>query len=163
MFRGRYQHTVDPKGRLSVPAKFRDVLAQYDGNLVVVPDGECLEVHPLEEWQRMEAKLREQSRFSAEVREIRAQLGFRSIDGFAERVVYREFFPRGLTALDDLDEIKLGTRPSLGHVTASEEVMSLLRLLKLPLDERGRRRAANRAEWFTQVDKPLEVHDILGA
>ncbi len=70
MFRGRYQHTVDPKGRLSVPAKFRDVLAQYDGNLVVVPDGECLEVHPLEEWQRMEAKLREQSRFSAEVREI---------------------------------------------------------------------------------------------
>ena len=31
------------------------------------------------------------------------QLGFRGIDGFAERVVYREFFPRGLTALDDLD------------------------------------------------------------
>jgi hypothetical protein len=27
----------------------------------------------------------------------------------------------------------------------------------------GRRRAANRAEWFNQVDKPLEVHEILGA
>ena len=39
MFRGRYQHAIDPKGRLSVPAKFRDVLAQYDGQLVVVPDG----------------------------------------------------------------------------------------------------------------------------
>src|ERR1700719_2585182 len=90
------------------------------------------------------------------------RLGFRSIDGFAERVVYREFFPRGLTALDDLDETTLGTRPSLGHVTAREEVTTLLRQLKLPLDERGRRRAANRAEWFTQVDKPLEVHDILG-
>src|ERR1700722_5941349 len=91
------------------------------------------------------------------------QLGFRSIDGFAERVVYREFFPRGLTALDDLDETTLGTRPSMGHVTAREEVTSLLRKLKLPLDERGRRRAANRAEWFSQVNKPLEVHDILGA
>jgi chromosome partitioning protein len=91
------------------------------------------------------------------------RLGFRSIDGFAERVVYREFFPRGLTALDDLDETTLGTRPSMGHVTAREEVTSLLRKLKLPLDERGRRRAANRAEWFNQVDKPLEVHDILGA
>src|SRR6478672_5481527 len=90
------------------------------------------------------------------------RLGFRSIDGFAERVVYREFFPRGLTALDDIDEATLGTRPSLGHVTAREEVTSLLRQLKLPLDERGRRRAANRAEWFTQVDKPLEVHDIIG-
>ena len=53
MFRGRYQHAIDPKGRLSVPAKFRDVLAQYDGQLVVVPDGACLEVHPLQEWQRM--------------------------------------------------------------------------------------------------------------
>jgi chromosome partitioning protein len=90
-------------------------------------------------------------------------LGFRAIDGFAERVVYREFFPRGLTALDDLNEVTLGTRPSLGHVTAREEVMGLLRQLNLPLDERGRRRAANRAEWFAQVDKPLEVHDILGA
>src|SRR5829696_2342038 len=96
------------------------------------------------------------------LKDLSFRLGFRSIDGFAERVVYREFFPRGLTALDDIDEATLGTRPSLGHVTAREEVTSLLRQLKLPLDERGRRRAANRAEWFTQVDKPLEVHDIIG-
>jgi chromosome partitioning protein len=95
--------------------------------------------------------------------ELSFRLGFRAIDGFAERVVYREFFPRGLTALDDLDEATLGTRPNLGHVTAREEVTGLLRQLKLPLDERGRRRAANRAEWFNQVDKPLEIHDILGA
>jgi MraZ protein len=54
MFRGRYQHTIDPKGRLSVPAKFRDALAQYDGALIVVPNDYCLEVHPLEEWQRIE-------------------------------------------------------------------------------------------------------------
>jgi chromosome partitioning protein len=94
--------------------------------------------------------------------ELSFRLGFRSIDGFAERVVYSEFFPRGLTALDDIDEATLGTRPSLDHVTAHEEVATLLRQLKLPLDERGRRRAANRAEWFNQVDKPLEVHDILG-
>ena len=70
MFRGRYQHTIDPKGRLSVPAKFRDVLAQYDGSLVVVPNDHCLEVHPLEEWQKIESKLREQSMFNPEVREI---------------------------------------------------------------------------------------------
>jgi chromosome partitioning protein len=95
--------------------------------------------------------------------ELASRLGFRSIDGFAERVVYREFFPRGLTALDDLDEATLGTRPSMGHVTAREEVTSLLRQLRLPIDERGRRRAANRAEWFSQVDKPLEFHDIIGA
>ena len=89
--------------------------------------------------------------------------GFRYADGFAGRVVYREFLPRGLTALDEIDEATLGMRPNLGHLTAREEVTGLLRQLKLPLDERGRRRAANRAEWFSQVDKPLEVHDILGA
>jgi len=48
-------------------------------------------------------------------------------------------------------------------VTAREEVTSLLRQLKLPLDERGRRRAANRAEWFSQVDKQIDFHDILEA
>jgi MraZ protein len=70
MFRGRYQHTIDPKGRLSVPAKFRDALAQYDGALVVVPNEHCLEVHPIEEWQRIEARLREQSVFRADVQAL---------------------------------------------------------------------------------------------
>jgi chromosome partitioning protein len=96
------------------------------------------------------------------LRELSLKIGFRAVDGFAERVVYREFFPRGLTALDGIDETTLGMRPSMGHVTAREEVTSLLRQLKLPLDERGRRRAANRAEWFAQQDQPLELHDIVG-
>jgi chromosome partitioning protein len=96
------------------------------------------------------------------LKELSLRLGFRSIDGFTEREVYREFYPRGLTALDDLDEA-LGTRPSMWHLLAQEEVKSLLHELKLPIDERGRRRAANRVEWFNQVNKPLEVHDILGA
>lgn len=72
MFRGRFAHTIDPKGRLSVPAKFRDVLAQSydDQNLVVVPDERCLQVYPVAEWQRIEAKLREQSMFNPRVSEI---------------------------------------------------------------------------------------------
>jgi chromosome partitioning protein len=48
-------------------------------------------------------------------------------------------------------------------VTARNEVTSLLAQLNLPLDERGRRRAANRAEWFAQVDKPLKTLDIADA
>jgi chromosome partitioning protein len=94
--------------------------------------------------------------------ELSPRLGFRSIDGLGEREVYREFYPRGLTALDDLEE-EIGTHPSDGHAIARREVTSLLRQLKLPIDERGRRRAANRAEWFNQVNKPLEDHDIFGA
>jgi chromosome partitioning protein len=95
------------------------------------------------------------------LQELAKRMSFRTIDGFAERVVYREFFPRGLTALDDLDEATLGTRPSLSHVTAREEVISLLNALNLPLSEHGRRRAAARAEWYSVVDQPLQVHDLL--
>jgi chromosome partitioning protein len=91
------------------------------------------------------------------------RLGCRSIDGLVERAVYREFFPRGLTALDDLDQANLGTRPNAGHIAARKEVTDLLNQLKLPLDERGRRRAANRAEWFAQIDKPLKTFDIIDA
>ncbi|HTZ01619.1 MAG TPA: division plane positioning ATPase MipZ [Xanthobacteraceae bacterium] len=89
------------------------------------------------------------------------QLGFRAIDGFAERVVYREFFPRGLTALDELNEDTLGLRPNTSHVTARDEVRALIDSLRLPIDERGRRRAAARAEWIAAAGKPLETHDLL--
>jgi len=93
--------------------------------------------------------------------ELSARLGFRCAEGLAERVIYREFFPRGLTALDSLDETTLGTRPSLSHVTARAEVMRLIEALKLPLDARGQRRAAARAEWFAASETPLEVHDVV--
>ena len=88
-------------------------------------------------------------------------MGFRCVDGFAERVVYREFFPRGLTALDDLDEPTLGARPNMSHLTAREEVIGLLNMLHLPLSENGKRRAAARAEWYSVMDQPLQVHDVI--
>ena len=95
------------------------------------------------------------------LKELGLTLGFRMAEGIAERVVYREFYPRGLTALDNMDEATLGMRPSLSHLTARQEVRELVATLKLPIDERGRRRAAARAEWFASADRPLEVHDIL--
>ena len=93
--------------------------------------------------------------------ELAKRMGFRSVDGLAERVVYREFFPRGLTALDDLDETTLGMRPNMSHLTAREEVIALLNALHLPLSENGRRRAAARAEWYSVMDQPLQVHDVI--
>src|SRR4029079_8149849 len=56
------------------------------------------------------------------LKDLSLRLGFPPIDGFWDDGVTREFFPRGLTALDDIDEATLGTRPNLGHVTAREEV-----------------------------------------
>jgi chromosome partitioning protein len=95
------------------------------------------------------------------VEALARQLGFRGVDGFAERVVYREFFPRGLTALDDLNEDTLGSRPNISHVTARDEVKAIIDALRLPIDERGKRRAAARAEWIAAGDRPPETYDLL--
>ena len=58
-------------------------------------------------------------------------LKFRCVEGIAERVVFREFYPRGLTAFDALDEITLGTRPTLSHVTARFEIENLVNAMGL--------------------------------
>ncbi|MFZ7104943.1 MAG: division/cell wall cluster transcriptional repressor MraZ [Peptococcaceae bacterium] len=56
MFMGEYQHNIDDKGRLIMPAKFRDEL----GDKFVVTKGldGCLFVYPMEEWKVLEGKLR---------------------------------------------------------------------------------------------------------
>jgi chromosome partitioning protein len=65
------------------------------------------------------------------LQELSQRLNFRCIEGLAERVIFREFYPRGLTALDDLDETTLGTRPTMSHVTARFEIENLLRTMGL--------------------------------
>jgi chromosome partitioning protein len=63
--------------------------------------------------------------------QLSQMLDFRCVDGFAERMIFREFFPRGLTALDDLNEATLGTRPTMSHVTARQEVAALINAMAL--------------------------------
>lgn len=64
-FRGQSEHGLDSKGRLNIPARFRDVLLHTyeDDRVVITPPWEkCLRIYPLEEWSRLEAKLQEAAR-----------------------------------------------------------------------------------------------------
>jgi len=71
MFIGRFQHTIDPKGRVSIPARYRNVLAQYESqNVIVVPEGSCLNVYPFEAWGRVVGAINEQSRFDDQIRRL---------------------------------------------------------------------------------------------
>lgn len=56
MFYGEYQHSVDAKGRVIVPSKFRDGL----GEKFILTKGldNCLFAYSSEEWSNLEAKLR---------------------------------------------------------------------------------------------------------
>ncbi len=58
------------------------------------------------------------------------RIGFRVAAGFAERVIYRELFPRGLTLLDLRD---IGTQQlSMSNIAARQELRDLLTELRLP-------------------------------
>src|SRR3989304_5832016 len=58
VFRGQFSHTVDPKGRLSIPADFREVLADGFGDkLMVAPNGNALDVYPERTWKELEDKV----------------------------------------------------------------------------------------------------------
>ena len=58
MFRGRYEHTIDAKGRISIPSRFREILVKkYDDRLVITNFDHCLVAFPSEEWSLLEQKV----------------------------------------------------------------------------------------------------------
>jgi MraZ protein len=58
-FRGRYDYTVDDKGRLNIPAKWRKLLTPEAQETFVIcrAPGDCLWAYPLDEWEKYEEKL----------------------------------------------------------------------------------------------------------
>jgi len=69
LFRGRYEHSIDAKGRTSVPSRFREVMtAQGDAKLVLTTGLDtCLVAYPMAEWLAFEQRLSELPRFDADV------------------------------------------------------------------------------------------------
>jgi MraZ protein len=59
MLRGATQVTLDDKGRMVMPTRYREQIAvQSQGRLVVTVDREkCLLIYPLPEWEQTERKL----------------------------------------------------------------------------------------------------------
>ncbi len=93
--------------------------------------------------------------------QLAPRVGFRCVPGLTEREIYRDLFPFGLTVLENIESVALGPNPSVEQRVARQEVMSLIDSLNLPVDERGRRRAAARVQWFSAQDRPLEFDDLL--
>ncbi|MGB7288143.1 MAG: division plane positioning ATPase MipZ [Salaquimonas sp.] len=82
------------------------------------------------------------------LKHLSMRLGCRLADGISERVIFRELFPVGMTALDELTEETSGSGPSLSHLAARQEVRTLMTMLRLPIDEIGRKRAEARKKWM---------------
>jgi chromosome partitioning protein len=96
------------------------------------------------------------------LQELALNAGFRVVPGFHDRPIYRDLFPRGLTALDALCETMPGIDGEVSRLPARCEVEGLLEGLKLPINDRARRHAALRAEWFASRDRPLDTDILAG-
>lgn len=69
MFRGRFEHSIDPKGRVSIPSKFREILTtNYDERLIVTNFDGCLWGYPCAEWQIIEDKVAALPQMKSEVK-----------------------------------------------------------------------------------------------
>ncbi len=59
MFRGSSSHTSDPKGRLIIPSRFRDVIKTGGGEGIIITTSmtEALSAYTFDEWKKVETKL----------------------------------------------------------------------------------------------------------
>ena len=73
MFRGRYEHAIDGKGRTSLPSRFREVLAAAGESRLVLTTGldPCLVAYPMQEWLAFEERLAKLPQFDASVAMLR--------------------------------------------------------------------------------------------
>lgn len=72
MFTGWSQHTLDAKGRLAIPARFRDVLkAMGDERLVITASNSCLVCYPMDKWKSMADKVGRLSQVDPKVQAFR--------------------------------------------------------------------------------------------
>ncbi len=88
------------------------------------------------------------------------QLGCRLADGISERVIFRELFPKGLTALDDLEDLLPNIRGNSSHMFARQEVRNLIATLKLPIDELSKKRTEAREKWLEKDSGPVDTIGI---
>lgn len=84
MFQGAAQLNLDSKGRLAIPARYRDVLlAHCAGSLVLTADADgCLLFYPQPDWQPIREKLLKLSSLNPKIRSLQ-----RLLIGYAEDVV----------------------------------------------------------------------------
>jgi len=72
MFLGEYEHSIDVKGRLAVPAKFRPQLG--DGLVVTRGFDRCLQVYPVEQWLQLSERVSNLPVGSVAARQLRRLL-----------------------------------------------------------------------------------------
>ena len=128
MFYGDYQLTLDGKGRIIVPSKFRSLLeAKGTDQLLITVMGPCLAIFPPSAWQDLMGDLSSQPRFNSAVMSIQRVLSSRT-DQVAPDKQGRLLIPPRLRAFlkgeRELRLIGVQNRMELWPATAWEEFLA---------------------------------------
>ena len=79
------------------------------------------------------------------------ELQFRPAEGFHDRVIFRELFPIGLTALDPIEEATQKGALSASQAAARREIEALVGTLQLPARLPGRQHLEARLDWYERL------------
>ncbi|MHB1756394.1 MAG: division/cell wall cluster transcriptional repressor MraZ [Leptospirillum sp.] len=137
LFRGRYQHALDDKGRVAIPGRYRDVLDETGGDstlIVTAEPDECLSVYPLAVWAELEKKIMNLPQMNPDLKTY-----LRFVVGFATECVpdrqgrillpapLREFahLERDIWFVGVLDKFEIWNGDRLMEVTGKDRIQSV--------------------------------------
>lgn len=83
MYKGDYSHSIDDKGRIIIPQKFREALG--DGFVITKGMDECLWILDLESWNKLEYKLRSMPVLDRKTRKIQMHFSASAVDGETDK------------------------------------------------------------------------------
>ncbi|HZP46170.1 MAG TPA: division/cell wall cluster transcriptional repressor MraZ [Candidatus Binataceae bacterium] len=135
VFNGRFDHAIDDKGRVSIPARFREVLQAEGHDRLYITNHimereRCLALYPPREWEALVSRIRDKARFDRNVQLFQTFYigGAHEVEADRQgRILIppklREFarLDREATFSAQIDHFQLWDRAALGRVLQSAE------------------------------------------
>jgi chromosome partitioning protein len=90
---------------------------------------------------------------ASSITKLAGELQFRTAEGLHDRVIFRELFPIGLTALDPIEDSAKNGVLTNSQLAARQEVAELIETLRLPVRVEGQSHMGARHDWFERMSR----------
>ncbi len=132
MFRGSFEHAIDDKGRLSIPARFRETLRRRRERELVLVDpvfDTCISAYPIKAWEHIEQNLLSKGNSDKTFRDYVRQISARAVESPVDsqgRILIppqlreRAGLRRDVVIIGVLDKIEIWSRERWAQFSAQE-------------------------------------------
>jgi len=134
-FLGKYYYTLDPKGRIIIPAPLRDIIfKKYANSKLYITNAafdKCLHLYPLEEWNKIEEKIRSMPKMEEAVKYFLRRVIASAVESDLDKqgrilIPYEHRQDAGINSevviVGQIDKIEIWDRASWNEVTDPEKV-----------------------------------------